>query len=230
MTLYAEKILTDVRQTLQDEGSTKKWKDEDLVAYLNEGLRTIALFKPDATAKTGNVTLVAGTRQTLPADGLRLIKLTRNMGADGNTPGRPVHVADEQMLSRFAPDWHTRAGADEIENYTYDEQDPKTFWVFPPANAGRQVEGVYSAAPAELDAADLNYDTPAVVVPLDDVYEAVLKAWVLRCAFGVEISSLSSQRLALRYEQSFASMLGLKWRVDLFTSPNQQQPKTEALT
>ncbi|HEX7116270.1 MAG TPA: DUF6682 family protein [Steroidobacter sp.] len=230
MTLYAEPILADVRQTLQDEGSTRKWSDVDLVGYGNEGVRTIALFKPDATAKTATIALAAGTRQLLPADGLRLIKLTRNMGADGNTPGRPVHVADAETLARFAPDWHTRVGVDEIENYAYDENDPKVFWVFPPAKAGRRVEGVYSAVPAAMDAAGLNYDNPVVVVPLDDVYEAVLKAWMLRCAFGVEISSITSQRLATRYEQSFASMLGIKWRIDMFVSPNQQQPKSEVLT
>lgn len=215
MAIKAQGVVDDVRKTLNDKQTTKRWSDSDLVVYLNEGMRTIALLRPDATAKTSAVALAAGTKQTLPNDGLRLLDVTRNMGADGNTPGAPINRADPNVLALFKPDWHTQAAGAVVNSFVYDDRNPKVYYIEPPITGSVYAEIVYSSAPTEVTTADLD-----VNLSIDDVYEAPLKDYMLSRAFGVEISSISSQNLSIRYMQDFASKLGLKWKIDMMVSPN----------
>lgn len=214
-------ILGDVRNTLNDEGSVQRWSDADIVKYYNAAILQLALVRPDATAVTSALTLVSGTRQTLPSGGLRLIRITRNMGADGLTPGVPVKRADEQTLGMFKPDWHTQTAAAAIKNYLYDDRDPKTYWVNPPSDGTGRVQGIYSAAPTAETTVTV---AAGALLAVDDVYLAPVKAWMLKEAFGVEISSLASQALSRQYEREFYQSLGIKYQGERAVSPNVPQP------
>lgn len=226
--LFVEDFLSDIQLTLQDKDATG-YAVEDLVFYLNEALRTIALVKPDATAVTQALALAQDSRQVLPASAVRFIKLTRNVSAAG-VPGRPITRADHDALVAVAPDWHTLAPVNVIKNYTFDELDPMVFWVYPPADGTSKAETVFSEEPTKIDTASLNFTTPQVLFPLKTVYQAPAKDWVLGRALGVEVNSRMSQELSVRYGKSFASMLGIKWHIDLFTSPYRSQDKSPDLT
>ena len=77
-TLQAQHILSRVRNILQDNTGVR-WTDGEMFDYLSDGQREIANFRPDATATHANVQLATGTEQTIPADGLRLINVARNL-------------------------------------------------------------------------------------------------------------------------------------------------------
>lgn len=221
MSITAQAIVDEVRKTLNDKGSTKKWSDSDLTNYLNGALLQLALVRPDATAKTESALLVAGSKQTLPAGGLRLLDVTRNMGTNGTTPGAVVSVADKDSMGLFKSDWHSQAQASEVENYIYDERNPKTYFVSPPVTSSPAVyvEMVYSAIPTAVLSANL-----AVNIPVDDVYKGPVLDWMLHLSFGVEIISVNSQRLSKEYERSFYQSLGIKYTADIGYSPNVPKP------
>ena len=80
MAISGSDILSRVRDTLQDTTSVR-WTDAELLRYLNDGQREVVNMKPDASALTTNVQLSTGTLQTIPSNGLRLIKITRNMSS-----------------------------------------------------------------------------------------------------------------------------------------------------
>lgn len=217
MAIKVQVIVNDARNALLDEGSTKRWSDDDLTLFFNSAVLQLALVRPDSTSKTASVLLSSGTKQSIPTDGLSLIDIPRNMGTDGNTPGNAILKADRAQLDTYNRSWHTDAASATVKNYTYDERSPKVFYVYPKNDGTGYVEMAYSAAPARVASADI----ATTDIPVPDVYYGSLKDWMLREAYQVEVSLVSEER-ARRYERSFYQSLGLKYQTDRATSPNAQ--------
>lgn len=217
MAITVQVLVNDVRNTLLDEGTTKRWSDDDLTLFYNSAILQLALVRPDSTAKTASVLLTAGTKQSLPSDGLRLIDVPRNMGSDGLTPGASILKADRAQLDTYNRNWHTDTAAAVAKNFTYDERNPKVFYVSPKSDGTGYVEIVYSAAPARVLTANIG----ATNIAVDDVYYGALKDWMLREAYQIEVSLVSEAR-ARSYERSFYQSLGLKYQTDRAASPNAQ--------
>jgi hypothetical protein len=217
MSIKVQVLVDDVRNTLLDEGSTKRWSDDDLTLFYNSAVLQLALVRPDSTAKTSAVALASGTKQSLPSDGLRLIDVVRNMGADGLTPGAAILKAERSQLETYNRTWHSDTADSTVKNFTYDDRNPKTYYVTPPVTGTVYAEIAYSAAPSRVASADIATTDIAV----DDVYYGALKDWMLREAYQIEISMVSEQR-ARTYERSFYQSLGLKYQSDRAASPNSQ--------
>lgn len=216
MAITVQSVVNDVRDDIQDEDTDKRWSDADLVRYLNEAVLQIALVRPDATAKTSSVQLAAGTKQDIPADGLRFIKLTRNMGSNGSTPGDSIGIADYDVLTQFSRNWHSQAQQSSVRDYVFDEVNPTVYFVDPPVTASPQVwvELVYSYAPVAVTLSDN--------IPLEDVYIGPIKDWMRRCAYKKETFSAESQNLSVLNESSFYQSLGVKTSADASVSPNKR--------
>lgn len=54
------------------------WPIAELVGWVNDASREVVLAKPEAFTKTEIVPLVAGTRQVIPSDGVRILDVFRN--------------------------------------------------------------------------------------------------------------------------------------------------------
>lgn len=219
--LTGNDILDGVKKDLNDRNFTR-WLEADLVMYLNAAILQVGLVRPDALGVTEVMQLAAGTRQALPAGGMRLLDVVRNMGTDGATPGMPVKDCERGMLDASNSAWHTETGVAEVYNYCFDAISPKTFYVTPPADGTSYVEIVHSKAPTRFTTATLDND-----MPIDDVYQGPVHDWCMHRAFAVDISSPASQALSRSHEQSFYQAFGLKTRADLAVSPNSR--KTDEL-
>jgi hypothetical protein len=79
MTVSVQSVLDRVQQTLQDTAGIRWSSTNELVLWVNDAQREIALYKPDATATNATVALSEGTKQTIPDDGNRLLRVVRNM-------------------------------------------------------------------------------------------------------------------------------------------------------
>ena len=86
---------------------------------------------------------MAGTRQSLPPDGVQLLDVVRNL------PGRAVRIVMREILDAQLPDWHSDAATTVVKHFCYSEQNLKTFYVYPPNTGTGTVELVYSAAPQD---------------------------------------------------------------------------------
>ena len=55
-----------------------------------------------------NLTLIStGTLQTIPSNGLRLIKITRNMSsAASDATGKELFIVDVDVINSLEPDWN----------------------------------------------------------------------------------------------------------------------------
>lgn len=78
MSVTVASVISRVESILQDAGNIR-WPESELLLWVNDAQREIALLKPDATATNTSSLLVAGTKQTIPDDGNRLLRVVRNM-------------------------------------------------------------------------------------------------------------------------------------------------------
>jgi len=161
--MLASDILSRVTDQLNDAGYTR-WTEAEVLRYMSDGQREIAMKLPRAVAKTSVVQMAANdTRQSIPADGSSLIRVSRNMGSDGATPGNDITLADRETLSKFNPGRHSAVGSTVIKHYLYEADDnPYEFEVEPRTHATTPVyaELVYAQIPAELTT---NTDTLTVI-------------------------------------------------------------------
>lgn len=203
-TTLVSTLISRGRGILQDSDSTSyTWSDADLLSYLDDGQRDIIFLKPNAYVVNEVLQLAAGTKQTVQ-DGIALIKLTRFMGTDGTTAGDVINFVPMEQLNYQERSWHSETACATPELYTYDEDDPTYFYVYPPqpTTGMGYVEEVHVGMTATLDAT-----TDAI--GLNDIYQTPLLNYMLYRAYSREVDSQSAA-LAEKYYNLYLRSLGLK--------------------
>lgn len=184
---------------------------------LNDGQRTVALVRPDATATTESVALAAGSKQSLAAGRNRLLDVVRNTGADGLTPGRAIRFTDHATLRDTNPNWHTTADGAAVREVIYDDKkNPSIYYVFPPA-AGKYIEIVAAVTPTDI--ADIDVETADISLP--DLYAGPMQAWMLHRYYCMATQSQNQFQRAWQYFSSFFQQLGVKIRAEMFVAAAQ---------
>lgn len=216
MAITASSIINKVRTILQETTPGGiRWLDAELLGWLNDGQREIVSKKPSAGAVNGNMQLTAGTLQKIPDGGDLLLNVYRNMGIDGATPGKIIRVIDREVLDTENPDWHTDAAASSVKVYVFDENDPTSFYVYPPADGTGHINLLYSAAPTEVATLNDNITIP-------DIYSNPLIDYVLFRAYNKNINLKGKDEFAGRHWNLFLESLGAKTHTEGLTSPNNE--------
>lgn len=203
MTTTAAQIINAAAFTLQDDTNVT-WSRAELLGYASDAQRDACLVKPDAYTLNATVTLIAGTKQSLPANGSGFVKITRNMGTAGNVPGRVPRSISAALLDMQVPNWHSATVGSAVMEYVYDERDPKNFYVSPPqpTSGFGQVELVYHAIPAALASESDN-------LVLDDAYKTALMHYVVYRA-KLKEGEQQSMAEASTHQAIFQALLGAK--------------------
>ena len=212
--ITGSQIFTRVSRILSDETNVR-WTSAELLDLLNAGQRTIALIKPNVNASTQNISLVAGTKQSLPVNIITLDEIVRNINPD-NSAGPAILPIQKVLLDNSFPGWHTYTPNSIVLFYCFDLKDPTQFWVFPPqpSNTNQKVEAIIETLPANLTAA-------SSVISLDDIYEPPLTEYILyRCFLkDSEYGSLNYQR-AMGHYQTMMELLNLKGTAEKMEGPD----------
>ena len=201
-----------------------RWLDNELVSWINDAQKLVAMMRPDASVSIGAKTLDAGTKQTLPTGGLRLLDAIRNLGNDGIAAGRAIRIVDREVMDSTNEMWHTATTSAVIKNFIYDNRSPTFFYVNPPAIAGTKIEIMYSTAPAEIVYDGTNSGTItsslATVLALSDIYLDAIVNYVLFRAYSKDAEYANNATLAGNYLSIVNSMLGIKTQKDAAYSPD----------
>lgn len=212
-TITGTQIINKAAIQLLDTSNTR-WTRPELLGWLNSGQRQCVLIQPNSHADTAVMQLAAGTRQKLPPDGWTLLDVYRNMGTNGTTPGRVIRIVSRQVLDAFNPNWHTTTAASVVQNYIYDIEDQKAFYVYPPADGTGWVELNYAQIPVDL-ASETN------VITLDDVLEPTLIDYVLYRANAKDAEYAPGVQLAQMYWAAFTQALGARDKAQMEDNVNQ---------
>lgn len=203
----SNEILTRVNKLLNDPGYTR-WPKEELLNYLNDAQRAIVLRRPDSyTADIDDFSCVEGTKQTLPADALKLIDVTRN--ASGKAIRGPYN---RQVLDDNYDTWYAGKDANEVELYIYDERNPKTFYVYPGVMSGTLLTLVYSKAPSSISTED---NDNGEVIALDDIYVNAIIEWILYRSYAKDAEYAADPNKSQMHMAAFRNQLGEKSQADV---------------
>ena len=207
-TIIASTVITKAQTIIQD-ATGVRWPETELLGWINEGQREIVLLKPDASVKNESKVLVAGTKQSIPNEGIVLISVVRNMGAAGTTPGKAVRPINRQILDEQVPDWHAATAASSVAYCVYDGRNPKVFYVYPPqpAVAPGYVELIYSAAPTDMALS-------SSAITLDDIYSGSLLDYCLFRAYSKDADYAGNNERALAHYKKFVETLSLKEKIE----------------
>lgn len=223
-TLTGNNLLSRIKDTLQDTTSVR-WPEAELLRYINDAQREIVNFRPESSAKTANVQLVTGTKQALPTDGLRLIKVTRNMSGTGNATGkRAIRIVNVDILNTQEPDWNDptvsgdAAHGSVVKHYIFDEDDPRNFYVYPGVANGQNafVEIVYSASPTDLA-------NTSATISVDDIYANAIIDYVLYRSYMKDAEYAGNAQRAQNHYQLFTASIGQGGQSAMLLDPNNDQ-------
>lgn len=219
MTVSVQSVIDRVQATLQDTTGIRWPVNDELVLWVNDAQREIALLKPDASATNETITLTSGTKQSIPSGGNRLLRVVRNMSAaSAGTGKRSIRLVSREILDSQTPDWHDpsvtgdAAHTSVVKHYMYDEQDPRNFYVYPGVSGNAYIEIVYSANPATVTSSD-NLSIP-------DIYANSVMNYVLYMAYMKDAEYAGNNQRAANHYQLFTASVTGKAQVDLITTPN----------
>lgn len=196
-------LITRARSLLNDEDLNQyRWQDSELIAWLNDAQRAVAILRPDSCPDTKVVTLAAGTKQTIPEENFRLLDIVRNVDA-GGLPGRTVSIIERETLDLFDPYWHKAKPKSEARHFTYDERTPTVYFVYPPVTAGAQVEAVFSKYPEKVETLDDDLGLP------ETYFDATLNYLLFR-AYSKDTEFTANPQVAGAYLAAFNGVMGVK--------------------
>jgi hypothetical protein len=219
MSVTVQSVIDRVQAVLQDTTGVRWPVTGELVLWVNDAQREIALLKPDASAVNTTVTLATGTKQEIPSGGNRLLKVVRNMSASNGGAGkRAIRLVDLSVLDSQTPNWHDPATTGDaahtnvVKHYSYEESNPRNFYVYPGVNGNAYVELVYSANPATVTLSD-NLSIP-------DIFANAIMNYVLYMAYMKDAEFAGNQQRAGSHYQLFTASVTGKGQIDAITNPN----------
>jgi hypothetical protein len=212
MALTAQSIIQRVAGTLNDLTSVR-WTIPELCRYFNDGQRDILMQRPDARNLRITHPLVAGSKQTLPADGEKLIDINAN--AAGNR--RAITLVDRRILDAQVPTWRNLAGSAEILHYTYDGREPKTFEVYPPALSTASVDMEYAAQTVDIAIPADGSTFTAVTgnLSLSDLFGNAMGNYLLYRAYTKNTEYTANPQLAAAFYGAYVNDLGIEAKGNL---------------
>jgi hypothetical protein len=162
-----------------------QFPQSERIVWLNEGQLALVKITPDAKTKTVDVDLVAGARQTNPADCIEIVELRQN------EDGASILPCDRKSLDSFSPNWMKTPTASTVKHYMDDPQ-PDTFYVYPAQNSNpATVRMTYVATPAQVTAGG-NID-------VREIYSDRLVNYMLFRAYSKDSEEGNAQRAVAAY-------------------------------
>jgi len=206
MAILASSIITSVRRVLLDPSPGVTWLDANLLALINEAERAICALKREAFPVRATVTMAAGTKQTLPADGLSIMDLGTNIAS-----GRRAVLCNRELMDAAAISFPAATQEIDVQEWTKDDRDPTRFDVIPPNTGAGQVTVLYGAIPPAIGAV-------GSAINLQDSYESIIKAFVIAQAYSENTDRADLAKYAA-YTAEWKGLLGITSQSQVAVSP-----------
>ncbi|HIF6165141.1 hypothetical protein P7M25_09660 [Vibrio parahaemolyticus] len=191
-----------------------RWSKEFWVDAYNSAVRAIVAIRPDALTKTLIFTCVQGSTQKVPEGTRYVVDVVRNK--DGRAVSGNINL---KMLNDYRPDWRIEEPAPEVKGWFYDERNPSDFYVYPPAQAGVELEIAFAMAPIPIVTGDYDANTPSELI---SVYDNAITEWLVYRAFSEDSEFTANAGRAANSLNAFRTILGDKAQADAVTHQKSQ--------
>lgn len=138
MSFTGQDVIDRVRDTINDTGPIYRVNDPRILKALSDGLDIVCGADPKRFEKVSDFTLADGYLQTLSYTRCRQFVAV---------VGYPM--ADLDLLSSFKPGWMS-GSAGNLQNWSPQVGDDKSFIVYPPADGSQSIEVRWVESPAEI--------------------------------------------------------------------------------
>jgi hypothetical protein len=158
-TTTLKEVIDRCKVTLQEittDGT--RWANQELVDWAGEFYQLASSVNPAEFSGVREFTCVSGTKQDAPNNVVQIIDITRNL--DGTK--MPIFATTKNVLDSTRRGWHGELESQAQEVFVLDERYPRTFYVWPPAQAGSKVEVVAIAVPEKHLIADYSGGTASI--------------------------------------------------------------------
>lgn len=232
MPVMASDVISRAQIVVQDTTGVR-WPFSELLQWLNDGQREVALYKPSATAQNVALMLQQGTLQNIGPGGLALLRVVRNLKTPVTNPRvgtRAVRIVEREVLDSQHPSWHDPEVfpyQKEVKHFCFDESDPTNFYVFPGNNGTGAVEAVVSKSPDDVSltsGADTNnINAYRLPIQVPDIYANCLLDYVLFRAYSKDADYAGNAERSAGHYAMFTAALGAKTQNELAFNPNTGQ-------
>jgi hypothetical protein len=190
-----QNIITSARYILNDTDSTSpRQTDAELLGYVNDGLKAVAILRPALFSTIGDYACVPGQcEQTLNFDSAVSVLDVISIHS-----GAAVVPFDIKSMNTFNPNWRNdTAGA--ATQWAKFESDPLRFFIYPQAPASQILDVVYVKLPTV-------YTLTQGIEDLPDVYQPALVDFVVYRAESKDNEHVLSQR-ATSHQAAFVAQI-----------------------
>lgn len=204
-------VIQQVSRDLNDQENGyeyERWTQAMLLDYLNDSLRQIAIRRPDEMTSEVSLPLVAGTRQTVPANYRSIIDILSAQDDSCGTGAGMVRGDMETWMAFNVPSACTPPGTPyRGRDWFYNPNFPRVYFVWPPVptTGSNTVTASVVIQPPEYA---INQLATALVDPWLKYASAVI-AWMKHRAYSVDSESILSQQKAAAYMNEFREALGI---------------------
>jgi hypothetical protein len=215
MAFTPQAVITEVRRLVQDERQTYRYSDPFILGSVNQVLKRICLLRPDLFAVVDEFTCVAGSVQTVPDDGVRIIDIFMN------AENHVVHEINRQTLDLMFMTWQGGTPGP-ATNWMRHVRSPRTFFVYPPSAEGQILTIEYAQSPPDYAIDD------SIALLTDAYFTSVVDGtvWLLE---SVDNEHVNSGR-AKMFQDAFTQSLGVTVQAKSVTdSELGGQPKEEVM-
>lgn len=216
-TIRARDVLIRANTLLIDEGAAR-WPYPELLLWLNDAQRALAMVKPTACAKPMILSLAPGARQEIPTYATQLLSVVRNVQDAHSNP--PLGLATITTVSKAdmdgcSPGWSDMAvwpPRKPVWHVMHEDSAPRVFWVWPPNNGTGRVEALLCVIPDDVPQPNARNDPASYITELavDPVYLNTLVEWVMFRAYSKDDQVPDSAARAAAHLKLFYDGLGVR--------------------
>lgn len=198
-------VIARAKEISQDKTDIS-WSSEEWLMWFNDAILAVVNARPDALIENTVFTTSSGSKQSIPANGIRFVDLIQNAGT-----GTPIRQIQRRQLDDQVPIWHKKTG-DEVLHFVFNPIDPKHFYIYPQPTEGHELELMYSVAPVAVKIDNFNDDTN--VLPIDDVYLNPILDLMLYRAYSKDADYAENLQRAQAHQQAAYNALNVKMQGD----------------
>lgn len=162
MSFTPQGIISSARFIINDFGGPDVVRDSDeqLLAYVNEGLKEMAVLMPQMFSTIGDMTCEEGKAiQSITFDdAIGLLDVISIHDGPAITP------MDRRVFDLFMPAWR-QATQGQAKHWAKIDDDPLSFVIYPPAPAAQVIDVRYTRNPLTYALADTIGDVPSSMEP-----------------------------------------------------------------
>jgi hypothetical protein len=187
-------IINDARGILQDRDPDYRYEDSDLLAYVNDAIKSAVVLRPDLFSTIGDYTCITGQcEQALDfEDAVALIEVLSHHG------GNAIFPFDLSSMDAFNPGWRNDTAGPAIQWARF-SNDPIRFYIYPKAPVAQNIDVRYVRRPVE-------YGLNDTITELPEIYKPAIVYYVVGMAESRDDEHVNSQRAA-QFMAQFSAIL-----------------------